>query len=302
MPTQTESGRAFEYGLAQAFRKTNKARIYPPDNLAGIKAAYEKQSDTERQRIDLASGEAAIFIACHDDNAHTANSVYLPSNAEGQRGDVRDLVLKGGGSDVGISAKNRHKAVKHSRLSDKIDFGKRWADHPNSSHYWKEVKPIFKMLRDIRDSSYSTALFRDIENKSATVYAPVLMAFEDELVRLCEDYRSVFVKRLFQYLLGKHDHYKVVKENGTVAIQSININGSLGWGKKWRIPDRVADIQRPSGRRNMLHVAFSGGWLLSFRLHNASSRVEPSLKFDIQFVGMPQDVARHEITLLGEVV
>lgn len=30
-----------------------------------------------------------------------------------------------------------------------------------------------------------------------------------------------------------------------------------------------------------------GGWQFSFRIHNASTIVEPSLKFDIQIIGMP---------------
>ena len=29
------------------------------------------------------------------------------------------------------------------------------------------------------------------------------------------------------------------------------------------------------------------GWQISFRIHSASSKVEPSLKFDIQLVGQP---------------
>ena len=29
------------------------------------------------------------------------------------------------------------------------------------------------------------------------------------------------------------------------------------------------------------------GWQFTFRIHNASTLVEPSLKFDIQIVGMP---------------
>ena len=34
-----------------------------------------------------------------------------------------------------------------------------------------------------------------------------------------------------------------------------------------------------------------GGWQFSFRIHNASTIVEPSLKFDIQFVGEPTSVS-----------
>jgi hypothetical protein len=36
------------------------------------------------------------------------------------------------------------------------------------------------------------------------------------------------------------------------------------------------------------------GWQLSFRIHNASTKVEPSLKFDVQFIGMPTSVLNIE--------
>lgn len=29
------------------------------------------------------------------------------------------------------------------------------------------------------------------------------------------------------------------------------------------------------------------GWQISFRIHNASSKVEPSLKFDVELIGQP---------------
>ena len=60
---------------------------------------------------------------------------------------MRDIVIQINGTEIGISAKHNHQAVKHSRLSDKIDFGKEWGGHPVSSRYWKAVKPIFEDMR-----------------------------------------------------------------------------------------------------------------------------------------------------------
>ena len=82
-----------------------------------------------------------------------------------------------------------------------------------------------------------------------------------------------------------------------VNIQSTNINGTLKWGKKWKIPDRIEQIRRKANSQSTVLVSIAGGWQLSFRIHNASSKVEPSLKFDIQFVGLPHDVARHQIPI-----
>ena len=37
-------------------------------------------------------------------------------------------------------------------------------------------------------------------------------------------------------------------------------------------------------------MSFDNGWQFSFRIHNAKDMVEPSLKFDVQIVGMPPAV------------
>ncbi len=126
-------------------------------------------------------------------------------------------------------------------------------------------------------------------------YLPMLAAFEDELRRLCEDYAKQFISPFFQYLVGTKDYYKVVCFPDRASITSVNINGTLKWGKRWKMPSRIEQIRRKPSSNSTLLVTFEGGWQLSFRLHSARSMVEPSLKFDIQFIGMPQNVARHEI-------
>ncbi len=40
-------------------------------------------------------------------------------------------------------------------------------------------------------------------------------------------------------------------------------------------------------------LTFDNGWQLSFRIHNAESRVIPSLKFDVQIIGSPDKSQQH---------
>ena len=40
----------------------------------------------------------------------------------------------------------------------------------------------------------------------------------------------------------------------------------------------------------MIEVVCDEGWQISMRIHNASSRVEPSLKFDVQLISFPSSV------------
>ena len=294
-PTQTQSGKAFEYILADNLAAFQDKPFTDGTAKEIARAAYFMHSAKEQESMKKAASEAVVFLCAHDVRFGRTMSVSLQDDKEGKTGDVRDIVAHlDEGETIGISAKNHHDAVKHSRLSDKIDFGKEWADYPCSSAYMKRIKPVWN---DLRQKRAEGVLFIDIPDKVNRYYLPVLTAFEDELRSLCETYGKRFVMRLFQYLLGTKDFYKVIKENGHVAILSCNITGELIWGKKWKIPDRVETIKRKSGSSSTILVTFEGGWQLSLRIHSAKKMTEPSLKFDIRFIGLPQSVARHEIQI-----
>ena len=51
----------------------------------------------------------------------------IVSDREGQSGDVRDVlaIRSSQNWEIGISAKNNHRAVKQSRLSNNINFGEK---------------------------------------------------------------------------------------------------------------------------------------------------------------------------------
>lgn len=293
---QTSHGKAFEYALANSFSEVTKTDIVENQPFYTAKGFYESLETEHQELLQKASDEAALFLQAHDKKIQKALAIELQNDGVGILGDVRDIIIevpkKG---QVGISAKHNHTAVKHSRLSDKIDFGKEWTDHPCSNKYFKTINPVFTQLREMREQKM---LFRDIQGKESRIYLPILVAFEDELKRLCESFRAIFVERFFRYLLGKHDFYKVILNTGKfkeVVIQSVNIGGTLDYGKKWKIPDRIHSISRKPNSSNTIEVIFEGGWNISFRLHNASSKVEPSLKFDIRFVGLPSSVSSHQI-------
>jgi hypothetical protein len=141
--------------------------------------------------------------------------------------------------------------------------------------------------------------FKQIERKDDIIYLPILTAFQDELDRLFKDHGSIFVENLFKYLLGKYDFYKVELQmrEKEVSVQCVNLYGTLGYGKRWKIPDRIENVSRVSGSTNTLVVQFTDGWRISFRLHSASGKVESSLKFDINLIASPTYVEKHSIPL-----
>ena len=199
---------------------------------------------------------------------------------------MQDLCLHTlGGDIVGISAKHRHLGKKHSRLSDTIDFGKEWYRQPCSTSYWDGVRPVFDELRAFKKKG---ALFREFPDKAHRFYKPILQAFVDEIEQ-CADPAA-----LLEYVIGRYDFYLMVKENGVVSVKSYNLRGILRWGKKLSLPRRILKVELKPGSATSAHVIMDLGWSLSFRIHNASSRVEPSLKFDIKTDGIPAALSRHE--------
>ncbi|WP_404978351.1 HaeIII family restriction endonuclease [Bartonella sp. MM73XJBT.G] len=78
-------------------------------------------------------------------------TIVLKEDSVGVKGDVRDIILKVLENPIGISAKHNHSAIKHPRLSSKIDFGKEWTGYPCNSIYFNEIRPIFDYLIELRD-------------------------------------------------------------------------------------------------------------------------------------------------------
>jgi hypothetical protein len=293
-PGQVESGRTFEFGIAYIFNDLLKNSNLIQDSALSIaRQAFNQSEEHERQKILKASNEIVRFLISHDKSLlfNERYSILLQKDKTGEGGDVRDIVVRTSKHSIGISAKNRHTAVKHSRLSDKIDFGKQWFDIPCSLEYHEAIGPIFLELRQLNRHKL---LWRDLENKSARFYVPILSAFHEEISRICES-NVESPRRLVEYLIGKYDFYKVIKENGDVLIQSFNLRGTLGWGKRIKLPRRLIEVHQKEGSDNTLQLAFDEGWQLSFRIHNAESLVKPSLKFDIQIIGYPPNVSQHEI-------
>ncbi len=62
------------------------------------------------------------------ENDNDTLSLSLQTDNQGQDGDVRDVLIvrKGIDWEIGLSIKHNHFAVKHSRLSKKLDFVKKW--------------------------------------------------------------------------------------------------------------------------------------------------------------------------------
>jgi hypothetical protein len=317
-PSQSQAGRAFEYAVVCALKSVvGESNIALQQNSCSKLARKDFSSfpDGSRQS-SLASTIAAVKqILLFEPYLQAAVAetakliVEMQPDRSGGFGDVRDVVIRDPKTDwqIGISAKHQHEALKHSRLSKTIDFGQQWFGHNCSPPYFDQIRPIFDHLTQLRERE---ALWSAVPNKDSAVYVPLLKAFREELIRLDRAHPAVVAPRMVQYLIGTFDFYKVIKLSNQTKVQVYNFNGSLNrsFGRtqptikldRLKLPTRIIelDFKRDASAgisTTTLDLVCDGGWQLSLRLHNASSRVEPSLKFDINLVGRPNNLQTFSI-------
>ncbi len=309
---QKQSGKAFEYAMLKALQNCISepyCRIVEDLPVMSARKDYEIQTK-ERQRENLLAGAAASSQLIKFEpkllkaqQGKAAISISLQTDKAGISGDVRDILITCPELDweIGISAKHHHEALKHSRLSNQIDFGTKWFNIPCASVYFESIEPVFSIL-----NAYKSAgrLWSELKEKDKEIYLPILKAFKSEILRLDKTNPGIVAPRLVSYLIGVNDFYKVVKLKGKTKIQVFNFNGTLNLPvqsvqpeiklEKLKLPTRIVEIDfrkiEFATSSTTLDMICDAGWQLSFRLHNASTKVEPSLKFDIKLVGHPTNL------------
>ena len=210
MATQVLTGKAFEYALLLEFyeRLKNLTSVTIIDNepLKNAKKCFESFDEPEQSTYRITSSAAVNFLLdieprlSNGISEHDTLQLEIVSDQQGQTGDVRDVLLIRSlqNWEIGISAKNNHRAVKHSSLSNSIDFGEKWLGIPCSKEYFEEIESIFSMLESIKKKDKSTK-WTSIENMHQKVYIPILEAFRKELLRLDKENPVIVAESIVQY-------------------------------------------------------------------------------------------------------
>lgn len=316
---QTQNGKAFEYALLNSFLERlqvlTSVSVVESEPYKTAKKCFESFNQTEKGLYNLNASFAVNFLI--DLEPKLSNCIdksdilqlEIVSDKQGQVGDVRDVLAIRSLQkwEIGISAKNNHRAVKHSRLSNDINFGEKWLGFSCSQNYFSEIKPIFDALARLRTASKATQKWSTLGDYHTSVYVPILNAFKKELQRLDEEKPGIVAQKLVEYLIGNQDFYKVIKGKNKVEIQAYNLHGTLNLPfkdvkpklkiQKLKLPNRLIEVVYNENSQTTLLVTLTEGWQISFRIHNASSRIEPSLKFDINLVSAPHTLFTNHLSL-----
>lgn len=315
--TQTINGKAFEYALLKEFLERLKliTEVSVIDNEPYKTAlkCFSSFNEKDQDHYILVASFAVNFLL--DIEPRLGNGISkedilqleIVADKAGQSGDVRDVLAIRSLQkwEIGISAKNNHRAVKHSRLSNDINFGEKWLGITCSDKYFDDVRPVFDNLARLRTESKATQKWNTLGDYHSSIYVPVLDAFKEELLRLDSANPGIVAERLVEYLIGNQDFYKVIKGKNKVEIQAYNLRGTLNLPfenikpkakiQRLKLPNRLIEVVYQTNSKTTLLVTLSEGWQISFRIHNASSRIEPSLKFDINLVSAPHTLFSNQL-------
>lgn len=305
---QVINGKAFEYAIAFQYYNFLSAdnipvELFENDAFRVAKNYYLSLSDKEREQFDLAAYNTIYTLIKIEpgltESSH-ANPLIICLNEDnaGELGDVRDIVFKRNSPkwEIGVSAKNNNDAIKHSRLGKDLDFGYSWLGVKCSNSYWESIDPIFNYIEGrISENKKWSDLGKDKEEK---VYVPLLEAFKEELLQIAHNYPDI-PQKLISYLIGKKPFYKFIKDDNhnLVVVKAFNIAGGLNKNyvghksayvvPKVNLPTRIVEFNFKKHSTTTLNMILDNGWEISFRIHNASTYVERSLKLDIQLLGNP---------------
>ena len=299
--TQVTNGNAFEYACVISAQKViseyQSVYVTKDSHYSSCENDFMQLATTSQQDLLRAAELGMRSLIDYEPNLSvdyvSAVTIELNSSRLGQTGDVRDVIIKSVNSnwEIGISAKHNHNAVKHSRLSSSIDFGNEWLRVPTPQSYFTDLNDTWSYLRTQKQAGITWAA---IDKDS--VYRKVLTAFCSALQEMNNN-SYVVPANFMEYLLGRNDYYKLIvltKERQTV-LRAFNMHNTLHaksltgrsakYNSKLPMPTTILKIEYTTNAT--VNIYFDKGWQISMRIHNASKIVEPSLKFDVQLVGIP---------------
>lgn len=130
-------------------------------------------------------------------------------------------------------------------------------------------------------------------DKENSIYIPLLKAFRSEVMRAYNRHGEEIISKLLKHVIGAQDFYKFISMKNKYIMERYVLDGEVPDSVK--MPTKLIDFnfkKDKSGKvsENTLIMVLDNDWVLSFRIHNASSKVEVSMKFDVRIIGKPAGI------------
>ena len=304
---QNKNGNAFEYACLSAsencFKQYQHVVLVQDTHYQRTFEDFKALTIDRRELLLHAANRGIESMIRFEPNLSTASQnpirIKLNQSRAGQDGDVRDIIFEKPESNwqIGISSKHNHDAVKHSRLSSRIDFGMKWMNVPTPQSYFTNLAPLWDSLQNMKNQKL---LWSEVPHKE-DMYERVIGEFVAALNLLAENKSNYrLAENFLKYLLGRHDFYKLIVNTTerTTSLQVMNLHGTLQAANQYGVTS-LTTVSVPIPRDfilikqetyNRLTVILDKYWTIGMRIHSASSRVENSFKLDIRLDGIPANL------------
>lgn len=317
MTIQTSHGKAFEFTCITALLDTltdlgiENVSIQNDAPFLTVKHCFQEvESINKKYSVELMmAGKklSEILLKTEPNLTSFSNTdrliLSIQPDSKGQLGDVRDfLAIRMASSheigwQFGVSCKHNHQAVKHPRMSPSIDFGKEWLSQPLTTSDFTNLRNIFGQVDIDRNNGKYNWNDLETQDKLDRYYKPLL----EMVIQKIQEHpdQKKMSQHIISYLIGNKDFYKAIYKTNSkeLIVQGFNFNGTLNLKSsmstpllkvdKLSLPNRVIGVGMKPDSETTLEIFFDKGWQVSMRIHNASTKLEQSLKMDVQLMGTP---------------
>lgn len=129
-------GRAYEFAylniLHEEISKYRLSKIEKNSSYEAAEKAWNTLEESEKDMYKLSALAGANAILELEplilDDGDDELELKIQADEKGKEGDVRDVLIirRNIEWEIGLSVKHNHFAVKHSRMSKNLDFGRKW--------------------------------------------------------------------------------------------------------------------------------------------------------------------------------
>jgi len=276
------NGRALEFAIVDHIRGKYKVKLNPQaiESQRRDKPKFDELPKKLKDKFSKCSFKIGSWI--NEINPLDELTILdRISDDQAKRGDVTDIrLVYPDKKRINLSIKHNHNAVKHQRpgaLQSQCGF-------PNNSPESRKYKADYKSLisnfcQEAYELKPGAINFRELKAVDSNfinenLYQHICLLTQDFLNSFNND--AIRVSKYFEFIVGITDFYKVVVTDKSIEIMA------------------YVDIDKPNSLKakirssNYVDVSFSNGWVLSMRLHTASSKIKGvSIKFDTRVQESP---------------
>ncbi|HDX9659960.1 TPA: HaeIII family restriction endonuclease [Bacillus toyonensis] len=302
MSTPATRGKAFEFATIREIVNTLGASPFSNHTVNfindGGQTSFNSLSIQEQNKMNQAAHalvqQLLILEPWIEDHRLEVEYVVTVSGTP----DVVDVYLHVCNRKVGISLKSNHDAARHSRVSPRIDVAQAWLGLDTNQEYMQSIQRIFTDFLAYCENNNIT-LYRELtaNQKDELLYSPVTCAFETLLQEsLVNNQQSLpALSNMISYLIGNNDFYKASANfnRGQLTLMAFDLRNTLSPNQVLTLPTQCLNISRPTRNNNMhnyINIECNNSWEIEMRIHNASSRIENSLKWDVKLKSIPQNI------------